>query len=241
MSGYYVGPPERRGVTILLVGALATLGIVVVLLVLALAFRVGPFGPSTTRLPDATADATSRPTLPPPATDEPTARPTDLPTQPPTPAGPAFSPGDPATAELLEHVPRAIRASCAAVPAVAPIEATLTCTLGDIAVSYTAYVDRESLQAAYELSFDEAQIEPDTGRCYESDGGLIVATPNHWPAEHRYSVAGNPRGRYLCVEREAPSIVWTDERLDILAVAVGSSEQRDELVRAWITELGPVP
>lgn len=249
MTGPYIRPPERRGYATLVVGLLALLGIVVALLVLGLLFRVGPFGAASTQAPSVPLPTNSQPlpqhTDPPtptqPATDQPTEPPIGQPTPPSIPAGPPFSPGDPATAELLSHIPVAIQPSCTPGIAAPPVEATLTCAIGEIAISYSAYVDVESLRAAYDLSFDEAQIERDTGLCYDTLGGVFTATRDRWPAEHRYSIGGEPAGRYLCIDLGEPSIVWTDERFEILAAAVASGEDLDRFVSAWINELGPVP
>ena len=109
-------------------------------------------------------------------------------------------------------------------------------------VSYAVYPDSESMYAAYNEIFHLAEIDADSGRCYETDGDTISSTPNKWPAEHGYSIGQQPAGRYLCLQRQdVPTIAWTDERFEILAVAHGSNDDLDRFVRFWLNEAGPIP
>ena len=56
-----------------------------------------------------------------------------------------------------------------------------------------------------------------------------------------YSIGGSPVGRYFCIERELPTITWTDDRLNIGAVAAASTGDSDRLVSFWLNEAGPIP
>lgn len=205
----------------------------------------GVIGCGSAPLPSATSP-------PPSLIAEPTFQSTSQPTLQPTGAfstvPPATAPApsaDPVFGDLLPHVPEAIRGSCLPSDTLEPVIAIVSCSIGDgeVTVDYIKYPDRDSMYAAYNDRVRVTEIETDTGLCFTSDGGTIRATPNRWPAEHRYSVGEQPVGRYLCLgpPPEFPSINWTDDRLMIMAVASSGPAFVDRLVSFWVTEAGPIP
>jgi len=175
--------------------------------------------------------STSQPTL------QPTALPSDLPATPLAPSA------DPVFGDLLPHVPEAVRASCQATDPLEPVSASVSCSVGDggITVEYAKYPDRDSMYGAYNQRVQIAEIETDSGLCYDGEGGTISATPSRWPAEHDYSIASTIIGRYLCLELDLPTIVWTDDRFNILSLATATTGDSDRLVAFWLNEAGPIP
>jgi hypothetical protein len=145
----------------------------------------------------------------------------------------ASSPGT-AETELLSHIPEALRATCTTMTAASSpgIEmASCSASSGAIAVNYSQYATAEIMNAAYEEIFAPLQIDPNTGSCEDHPT---------WPAESDYDVEGTPVGRRLCTDEQgAPTIYWTDERLNILSHASGPDAT--QLLDFWTNEAGPAP
>jgi hypothetical protein len=140
------------------------------------------------------------------------------------------------------HIPNALRSTCQTGPFLEPVVAMLYCTTDDgvISVQYAAYPDADSMNAAYGASVALTEIDPGSGRCYvQTSDGTITAALGRWPAEQPYSVAGEEVGRYLCFEENQPTVVWTDERLNIMTIASGPAEAVDRLVTFWVLRSGP--
>jgi hypothetical protein len=234
-----------------LIVALVGFFLVIVLLVGgAVAMRLGPFArppgtpvitPSFSVVPTPTAEqppATGQPSTATPS--GPTVRPS-TPTPTPEPPGPTF---DSPLAELLSHVPDAVLASCQPTAPDVSVLAGIECSIDDgaISVRYFLYESNDNVHQTYDAMFRTAEIDADSGRCYDVDGQTINATPNKWPAEHAYSVDQQPVGRYLCFEvRDGFDVYWTDERFAIIGIAQASGDNLDRLVRFWLNEAGPVP
>lgn len=241
----------RRSPSPLLVAVIA--GVLVVLIggALAVMLQLGPFAPGTSQ-PSAqpTAGSTSPAgsgVLPPqPSLESPQATrnpPSELPTEPPpVNTGPPPTAND-ATGQLLVHVPEAIRPTCSAAEFTAPVVASVSCVSGaEVAVTYSTYPDAGTMYVDYDASVDRAQFDRDSGLCYQTNpDGTVTATPTKWPSEHDYSVGDTPVGRYFCIERGLPTVTWTDDRLNIGAVATASTGDFDRLVRFWLNEAGPIP
>jgi hypothetical protein len=242
----------RRSPSPLLVAVIA--GVLAVLIGVGLAFllELGPFAPGTsqpstpptagsTSPAESGALPTQQPSLESPeVTRNP---PSELPTEPPpVNTGPPPSAND-ATGQLLAHVPEAIRPTCTAGAFSAPVVASVNCLSGiEVAVTYSAYPDSTAMYVDYDASVDRAQFDRDSGLCYQTNpDGTITATPTKWPSEHDYSVGDSPVGRYFCIERGLPTITWTDDRLNIGAVATASTGDSDRLVSFWLNEAGPIP
>ena len=140
-------------------------------------------------------------------------------------------------------MPEAIRPTCAAAVFAAPVVASVSCASGaEIAVTYSAYPDSGAMYADYDASVDRAQFDRDSGLCYQTNpDGTVTATPTKWPSEHSYTVGGAAVGRYFCIERDLPTVTWTDDRLNIGAVATASTGDFDRLVSFWLNEAGPIP
>jgi hypothetical protein len=216
----------------------------------AVALRVGPFArPPGTRVITPSFAAAPTPTPEPPtATGRPStatpARPTVSPSVPtPTPDGPRPTFDSP-LAELMSHVPEAVVPSCQPTEADVSVQAGVECSIdeGAMSVRYFKYESTEKLRDTYDAMFHSAQIDADSGRCYEVGADRISATPNKWPAEHGYSVAEQPVGRYLCFEVAAGfDVYWSDERFDIIGIAQTSGDNLDRLVQFWLNEAGPLP
>jgi len=240
----------RRSPSPLLVAVIA--GVLVVLIggALAVMLQLGPFAPGTAQpTPGSTSPAgPSASTLP---TQQPSREspeltrnpPSELPTEPPpVNTGPPPTAND-ATGRLLAHVPEAIRPTCTTAVFETPVVASVSCTSGaEVAVTYSAYPDGTTMYVDYDASVDRAQFDHDSGLCYQTNpDGTVTATPTKWPSEHSYSIGGTAVGRYFCIERDLPTITWTDDRLNIGAVATASTGDSDRLVSFWLNEAGPIP
>jgi hypothetical protein len=155
---------------------------------------------------------------------------------PPTPLASfvAPSPGTPEAA-LLAHVPEALRTTCSTAAGQDPITVSASCSASDgtISVIYDQYADAASMAAAYAAAVSDAQIDSDSGSCEDH---------TTWPAEGSYDVEGAPTGRRLCIDKDgAPTISWTDERLNILSQASGAANDVAALIDFWTNEAGPIP
>lgn len=233
--------------------------VIVLLIGGAVALRLGPFArpPGTPVITPSFAVAP--PTAPLSLSPSPTAEPTTPTGQPSTatPGRPTVSPSAPTPtprlpqptfdsplAELLSHVPEALRDSCQPMGQDVSVLAGVECSIDDgaISVRYFKYESSEKLRETYEAMFRSAEIDADSGRCYEIDGDTITATADNWPAEHGYSVGQQPVGRYLCFEvADGFDVYWSDERFDIIGIAQASGDNLDRLVQFWLNEAGPLP
>lgn len=240
-------PPTRRGPNPAIF--IGTVLIALLLLGGGLAFvlGMGPFAPGATDGPGPTSTAAaSAPATAQASVGGSTATPTDQPTSDAVPSPTVeLTPGPPNddTARLLTHVPEAVRGSCVPGAFAEPVLARVDCTPAtDISVYYAIYANLADVTDAYDRAFDRAEIDRDSGRCYnENADGTLTATTDAWPSEHQYTQAGVAIGRFLCDVGEPPSITWTDERLYILAVATSPSGESDRLVSFWASEAGPIP
>jgi hypothetical protein len=237
-----------------LIVALVGFFLMIVLLVGgAVALRLGPFArpPGTPLITPSLSLAPTPTAEPPPVTGQPSAatpgQPSagqstpSTPTQTPKLPRPTF---DSPLAELLSHVPEALLASCQPTGPDTSVLAGIECSIDDrsISVRYFLYESNDNVHQTYDAMFRTAQIDADSGRCYDVDGQTISATPNKWPAEHAYSIDQQPVGRYLCFEvRDGFDVYWTDERFAIIGIAQASGDNLDRLVRFWLNEAGPVP
>lgn len=238
----------RRSPSPLLVAVIA--GVLVVLIGVGFAFllQLGPFAPGTSQPTQPTspagASATALPTQPSRESPEVTRNPpSELPTEPPpVNTGPPPTAND-ATGQLLAHVPETIRPTCTAAAFAAPVVASVSCISGaEVAVTYSTYPDAGTMYVNYDASVARAQFDRDSGLCYQTNpDGTVTATPTKWPSEHDYSVGSTPVGRYFCIERGLPTVTWTDDRLNIGAVATASTGDFDRLVSFWLNEAGPIP
>lgn len=195
--------------------------------------------PATTPAP-LTPGLTAEPTLT--TTGQPTPQPTSVATD--APATPPLQSPDGVFAELLPHVPEAIRDSCQPSEPLEPVIAVVSCSVGDgeVTVDYSKYPDLDSMYAAYNAVVGIQEIDTDSGLCFTSPGGTSSATIGRWPAEHTYTVDGLMAGRYLCADPPPglPSINWTDDRLMILGVTSAGPAFVDRLVTFWVNDAGPV-
>ncbi len=244
----YYGQPPRRAPSAALVALVAIVLVVAIGGGLAFALKIGPFAPGPTHqvaLPTPTAPTGPGSTEAPMVNASPssTLEPSISPTENPSPSHAPATPNS-ATEELLGHVPEGIRGSCLPTDFLEPIVAMVSCVIGDaeITVDYVKYPDLDSMYAAYNERVRITEIETDSGLCFTAEGGAISATPNRWPAERLYNVAGQPAGRYLCVGPPPgfPSINWTDDRLTILGVASSGPAFVDRLVTFWVNDAGPI-
>jgi hypothetical protein len=159
-----------------------------------------------------------------------------LPTFVPSPPGPPPSAGS-AGAQLLAEIPDQIRPTCdLGQSSNAHIVASARCILDNgILVAYGSYDSVNSMNADFDQVVAAAQIDANSGDCEDH---------TTWPAESSYDVQGAPVGRRFCSDEPtgsavAPTIFWTDERLNILSTASGPDAAG--LVEFWTNEAGPVP
>jgi len=109
--------------------------------------------------------------------------------------------------------------------------ASCSASASDITVNYSMYASAELMNSAYQDVFTPLQIDPNSGSC---------ENPSTWPAESTYDVEGAPIGRRLCTDQPgAPTIYWTDDRLNILSQASGADAT--QLLDFWTNEAGPIP
>lgn len=154
-----------------------------------------------------------------------TPRPTAPPTSTPAPTQPLPT-GD-LSSLLLAHIPDPIAAGCDADDQRLwqGEVATLVCTDVDqgVTVTYSGFVDVPSLQAAYEDSLASLDISEVAAAC---DLGTYTAP---------YRVDGDDVGQITCwSEQGGRAIMWSDERLAILSVAVTRSLDSAGLYLWWL-------
>ncbi|HEY5488532.1 MAG TPA: hypothetical protein VIK00_01740 [Candidatus Limnocylindrales bacterium] len=223
-------PVERRPPAVLL-AAITVFALFVVFSAVYLIFNGG--GPTSSPLPASNASASASHVVATPANSAPPR------TGPPTagaslPTTPEPSPATPYDA-FLRHVPDLIRVSCTQGSSTDPAIAfsTQCTTTGGIVVVYSGYDSADSMNTAYQKDFAGVQIDANSGSCEDH---------STWPAESTYDVNGAPAGHRLCADvAGAPTITWTDDRLDILSVATGQAADVPGLIELWTNEAGPIP
>ncbi len=180
----YIPPqPVNPGPSRLLIAGGAAIGVLIVGIVILFVLNMvaKPTTPAPTNSPAASAaPGTPAATVPgsPSASSVPSVGPSSAATNaPPTPGSSVVPPsaGTPA-AQLLAHVPEAIRATCATSDGSGGVLVSASCTAdgGTISVTYDQYGDATSMDAAYEDAFGKEQIDADSGSCEDH---------NTWPAE----------------------------------------------------------
>lgn len=141
--------------------------------------------------------------------------------------------GDPGGDLLALHVPLDLRPACSVTEAAvaagySPIVAIDCATGGPTQTLYLQYADSATMNAQYGEVMD-AHPEATGPSCAVSAG------------EGPYTVDGVDVGRLLCFTDDGMArLIWTDERLNILADATWPSESFAELY-AWWGSAGPVP
>lgn len=165
---------------------------------------------------------------PTPGSPRPIASPTPVPA--PTAALPT---GEALAALLLDHVPPAFGSSC--VPDTQrlwPGElATLACTdqASGVTVTYSGFDTTGSLEAAFDASLATIDLGQVADSC---DLGTWIGP---------YRVEDEQVGRVACwAEQGGQAVMWSDDRLAILAVAVSPSLDPAGLYLWWL-DAGPVP
>ena len=240
-------PSSRPPAIALALGAVALAALITLAILLALG--LGPFAPST----PPSNPPTAQPTIPPTigaevtpdgsAAQQPSNSPTSTISGSPTASLVPATPSS-ATDVLMAHVPEGLRPSCAPASFEQPVLAVLSCTAvdGAVAVTYTLYADQPSMAAVYDAAVIAAGIDDSSGRCYNrNDNGGITVTTSRWPAENGYTIQDEPVGRYLCQnDATTATLIWTDDRLYVLASASTDTAAVDELISFWIDEAGPI-
>lgn len=139
-------------------------------------------------------------------------------------------------AELLSHIPLALRDGCTRTDFRSPSSnAAIGCStpLGDgsLTITYQSYDDADAMDEAYSNNLAFMQVERGAGPC-----------SGEWPGEARYTIGGEAAGRVACSEfgDAARFISWTDDRLLIHVYAEGFDVARDAFYQWWLNESGPV-
>jgi len=237
--------PSRRPISPIIFIGVILLALVLLGGGLAWVLGMGPFAPGPTNNPGPTITPGPSPAPTAIATNGTSGEPTPGPTGDEVPSPTVeLTPGPPNddTARLLLHVPEAVRGTCAPGAFAEPVLARVDCTPNDdISVYYALYANETDATDAYDRAFGRAEIDRDSGRCYNEADGTFTATTDSWPSEHEYTLSGQPIGRFLCNVDGPPSITWTDDRLYILAVATSPTDDSDRLVSFWASEAGPIP
>lgn len=159
--------------------------------------------------------------------------------RPPATASPApvttapLPTGEALAALLLEHVPPAIAQGC--VPDQQRLWhgelATLVCTdeAGGVTVTYSGFDGVDAVEAAIDTSLEGIDVSAAAPAC---DLGTFTGP---------YEVEGEEVGRVVCwPEQGGQAIMWSDDRLAILAVAVSPTLDAAGLYLWWL-EAGPIP
>jgi hypothetical protein len=139
-------------------------------------------------------------------------------------------------AELLSHIPPALRDGCGRTDFRSPTSnAAIGCStpLGDgsLTITYQSYGDADAMDTAYSNNLSFMQVERDTGPC-----------SGEWPGEGTYTIGGEAAGRVACSEfgDAARFMSWTDDRLLIHVYAEGFEVDRDAFYQWWLNDSGPV-
>jgi hypothetical protein len=161
-----------------------------------------------------------------------TPRPAASPTSVPPPSAPLPT-GEALAALLLEHVPPAIGPSC--VPDPQRLWegelATLVCTDAgsDVTVTYSGFGSAAAAEAAFDASIAAIDLSDLADSC---DTGTWAGS---------YEVEDEEVGRAACwAEQGGQAVMWSDDRLAIVAVAVSPSLDPAGLYLWWL-DAGPVP
>jgi hypothetical protein len=153
----------------------------------------------------------------------------------PSPAPVATEPrptGEALAALLLEHIPPAIAQGCV------PDEqrlwegelATLVCTdeEGGVTVTYSGFESADTVEAAVDASLADMDLSSLAASC---DLGTFVGP---------YDVEDEEVGRVVCwAEQGGQAIMWSDDRLAMLAVAVSPTLDPAGLYLWWL-DAGPI-
>jgi hypothetical protein len=134
---------------------------------------------------------------------------------------------------LLEHVPEAIAPGCVPDPQrLWPGElATIVCTddAGGVTVTYSGFQSADAVEAAIDASLEGIDVSALAPSC---DQGTFVGP---------YEVEGEEVGRVVCwTEQGGQAIMWSDDRLAILAVAASPTLDPAGLYLWWLGA-GPIP
>ena len=152
----------------------------------------------------------------------------------PSPAASALPlPSGDLTALLLAHVPDAIAPACT--PDSQRLWegelVTLACSLPDVdvVVTYSGFDTADHMGAAYQSGLDSIDLSDLADGC---DVGTYAGT---------YQLDGQDVGQIVCwAEPNGQAIMWSDDRLSILSVAVSPSLDASSLYTWWM-EAGPRP
>ncbi len=165
----------------------------------------------------------------PPAPGSPRPAPTPAPSGSP---GPSLPTGD-LGGLLLAHIPDAIAASC--VPDTQRLWEgeleTLACSLldADVVVTYSGFDTHDHMGAAYQESLDALDMSDLADSC---DLGTWTGS---------YQANGVDVGQVTCwSEPNGRAIMWSDDRLSMLSVAVSPSLDSGGLYQWWLGA-GPTP
>ncbi len=151
----------------------------------------------------------------------------------PSPSAPPALPSGDLSGLLLAHVPATIAAGCVA-DAQRLWEgeiATLVCidAVNDVRVTYSGFRDVTALRSAYAESLAGIDLTQVAASC---DQGPFMGV---------YQVEGEDVGQVTCwPEQGGRAIMWSDERLAILSVAVSGPLDPAGLYLWWL-EAGPDP
>ena len=139
------------------------------------------------------------------------------------------------TAAVPHWVPAAIAATCIARAGVAPVAIVVDCRPGRgvARLRYAAYASLVALRHAY------ANVAT---RSRRTTGPPACARGRN--DERAWSTAQHPAntvGRYRCTSAGNARIVWTDERVRVLATASRADDDLRSLYVWWTTVPGPFP
>jgi len=152
--------------------------------------------------------------------------------------GSAYAPvdADPAVLDLFSHVPVAWREACTArrpMGSEALLAGVVCAPAGDaVQAEYYRYATTDALDAAFATAIEGSGQGLDSGDCAIGPGALT------------WSVPGGSSGHVACFENRDTlgglRIVWTDDRLGILALGVRTDGGYPELYDWWLGA-GPDP
>jgi class 3 adenylate cyclase len=142
--------------------------------------------------------------------------------------------------QLLAHVPAQFKAGCAPGPGLQGRVQIVCPSPGIGTIKYIAFDDLAAMRAAYDGYRGAAQGGHDIG--------VIPTYPESAYTRPYYQSTETQTGRVFCfVDANIPNVVWSDERLAIIAVAKSTDQQGpgvslEGLHRWWQErEAGPIP
>jgi serine/threonine-protein kinase len=136
--------------------------------------------------------------------------------------------------QLLESVPALYRASCGPAPGVVG-RAQLACSIPSVGrITYIAFDSPQAMTAEYDRRYGQLRTEAHV------PGIAVCPEPRY--ERPRHTGSGSQAGSVVCYEEAGyPTIVWTDDAVGVISIAVGEGMPLGRLKEWWDRgEAGPL-